>query len=76
MIHRSCVCRRNLHNYTLMSGDGTERLLDKTCCRCLEDCLCHGGSECHSTRKAPVRPLRRLKPNPRTNPGVSGEGDS
>ncbi len=26
--------------------------------------------------KAPVTPLRRLKPHPRTNPGVSGEGDS
>ncbi len=25
--------------------------------------------------KAPVTPLRRLKDHPRTNPGVSGEGD-
>ncbi len=29
-----------------------------------------------SIQEPPVTPLRRLKPHPRTNPGVSGEGDS
>ncbi len=38
----------------------------------LDFCQC----ECHSTQRAPVTPLRRLKPHPHTNPGVSGEGDS
>ncbi len=32
--------------------------------------------ESFGTYKAPVTPLRRSEPHPRTNPGVSGEGDS
>ncbi len=51
--------------YYVVSGTAPPR-------RDLDFCQC----ECHSTRKAPVRPLRRLKRPPRMNPGVSGEGDS
>ncbi len=35
-----------------------------------------GPIESFSTHMLPVTPLRRLKPPPRTNPGVSEEGDS
>ncbi len=35
-----------------------------------------GVIEYYGTQKPPVTPLRRLKDHPRTNLGVSGEGDS
>jgi len=45
---RSCVCVRAIHTYTVVPGmkwnpRGSWRLLPKACCRCPEDCLCHGG---------------------------------
>jgi len=45
MIHRSCVCNRDLHNYTVRPippGTMDKRVVPKYCCRCEEDCLCHG----------------------------------
>ncbi len=48
LVLRSCVCDRPIHTYTLVPGvkvgnEKTWRLLPKACCRCPEDCLCHGG---------------------------------
>lgn len=48
---RSCVCIRPIHTYTLIPGvrykdERTSwRQIPKACCRCPEDCLCHGGGE-------------------------------
>ena len=42
---RSCVCNRPLHTYTLVPAErgrqGGLLQVDKTCCRCPKDCLCH-----------------------------------
>lgn len=39
---RSCLCNRPIHNYAVSPGNG-DRIQERACCRCLEDCLCHGG---------------------------------
>ncbi len=72
MRHRSCVCNKNLHNYTVYPATGPRRV-DGICCSCPEDCLCHGT---FTTRIPPDPPRNGLKGHLVLNPRVSGEGDS
>ncbi len=40
IVPRSCICLKSLHNFFWAPPTGPRRV-DRRCCPCAEDCLCH-----------------------------------